>query len=243
MHFFFYSAPPPPPGRRAASPPSFRRTWQKSMTRCQTDRMHNDGSSRQHGRQQRAWPGHGHKTKERKAVGWLGPGRGRVAWPFSQTPARPSFFERRSHDSEFCVVSVGRRRREFEATSSDVADGGVAASEYKGAMYQAMHCCREKQGIQQTAIRRRRIRCFLHSPSDANCIFGRPWRADWPDWATAVCLAFSARVPDCRFASNRTVAVRLRGESQQCVLSPLVCRQHGKQNLFFNQRRQIKRSR
>ena len=144
------------------------------MTRCQTDRMHNDGSSRQHGRQQRAWPGHGHKTKERKAVGWLGPGRGRVAWPFSQTPARPSFFERRSHDSEFCVVSVGRRRREFEATSSDVADGGVAASEYKGAMYQAMHCCREKQGIQQTAIRRRRIRCFLHSPSDANCIFGRP---------------------------------------------------------------------
>ena len=48
-----------------------------------------------------------------------------------------------------------------------------------------------------------------------------------------------ARVPDCRFASNRTVAVRLRGESQQ----PLVCCQHGKQNLFFNQRRQIKRSR
>ena len=187
----------------------------------------------------RPWP----QDQERKAVGWLGPGRGRVAWPFSQTPARPSFFERRSHDSEFCVVSVGRRRREFEATSSDVADGGVAASEYKGAMYQAMHCCREKQGIQQTAIRRRRIRCFLHSPSDANCIFGRPWRADSPDWATAVCLAFSARVPDCRFASNRTVAVRLRGESQQCVLSPLVCRQHGKQNLFFNQRRQIKRSR
>ena len=181
-------------------------------------------------------------TRPGKEGRWLaGPGRGR-AWPFSQTPARPSFFERRSHDSEFCVVSVGRRRREFEATSSDVADGGVAAAS-KGAMYQAMHYCREKQGIQQTAIRRRRIRCFLHSPSDANCIFGRPWRADWPDWATAVCLAFSARVPDCRFASNRTVAVRLRGESQQCVLSPLVCRQHGKQNLFFNQRRQIKRSR
>ena len=28
------------------------------------------------------------------------------------------------------------------------------------------------------------------------------------------------------------VAIRLRGESQQCVLS-LVCRRHGKQNLFF----------
>ena len=112
-------------------------------------------------------------TRPGKEGRWLaGPGRGR-AWPFSQTPARPSFFERRSHDSEFCVVSVGRRRREFEATSSDVADGGVAAAS-KGAMYQAMHCCREKQGIQQTAIRRRRIRCFLHSPSDANCIFGRP---------------------------------------------------------------------
>ena len=49
-------------------------------------------------------------TRPGKEGRWLaGPGRGR-AWPFSQTPARPSFFERRSHDSEFCVVSVGRRR-------------------------------------------------------------------------------------------------------------------------------------
>lgn len=94
--------------RDAASPPSFRRTWQKSMTRCQTDRMHNDGSSRQHGRQQRAWPGHGHKTRKgRPLAGWAG------AWSslaFFADPSTAFFFRRRSHDSEFCVVSVGRRR-------------------------------------------------------------------------------------------------------------------------------------
>ena len=173
----------------------------------------------------RPWP----QDQERKAVGWLG--RGVVELGLFRRPQHGLLFSA-SLARQRILRCLGWTTARIEATSSDVADGGVAAAS-KGAMYQAMHCCREKQGIQQTAIRRRRIRCFLHSPSDANCIFGRPWRADWPDWATAVCLAFSARVPDCRFASNRTVAVRLRGESQQCVLSTLVCRQHGKQNLFF----------
>ena len=60
------------------------------MTRCQTDRMHNDGSSRQHGRQQRAWPGHGHKTRKgRPLAGWAG------AWSslaFFADPSTAFFF-------------------------------------------------------------------------------------------------------------------------------------------------------
>ena len=40
-------------------------------------------------------------------------------------------------------------------------------------MYQAMHCCREIQGIEHVANCAPSNSLFLHSLSDANCIFGR----------------------------------------------------------------------
>ena len=114
----------------------------------------------------RPWP----QDQERKAVGWLG--RGVVELGLFCRPQHGLLFSA-SLARQRILRCLGWTTVRVKATSSDVADGGVAALS-KGAMYQAMHCCREKQGIQQTAIRRRRIRCFLHSPSDANCIFGRP---------------------------------------------------------------------
>ena len=114
----------------------------------------------------RPWP----QDQERKAVGWLG--RGVVELGLFCRPQHGLLFSA-SLARQRILRCLGWTTARVKATSSDVADGGVAAAS-KGAMYQAMHCCKEKQGIQQTAIRRRRIRCFLHSPSDANCIFGRP---------------------------------------------------------------------
>ena len=116
-------------------------------------------------------------------------------------------------------------------------DGGVAAA--GGNVPGHAYCCREKQGIELAkppfnALFLHRAVCPMQTASLAGA-------ADWPDGATAVCLDFSARVPDCRFASNRTVAVRLCGESQQCVLSLVCLSRHGKQNLlFFDRFLQIK---
>ena len=181
----------------------------------------------------RPWP----QDQERKAVGWLG--RGVVELGLFRRPQHGLLFSA-SLARQRILRCLGWTTARVEATSPTAAWRQAST---RGQCTRPCTAVERNRVSNKRQVRRRRIRCFLHSPSDANCIFGRPWRADWPDWATAVCLAFSARVPDCRFASNRTVAVRLRGESQQCVLSPLVCRQHGKQNLFFNQRRQIKRSR
>jgi hypothetical protein len=71
-------------------------------------------------------------TRPGKEGRWLaGPGRGRVAWPFSQTPARPSFFGVARTTANFALSRLDDGAR-FKATSSDVADGGVAASEQGG---------------------------------------------------------------------------------------------------------------
>ena len=206
------------------------------MTRCQTDRMHNDGSSRQHGRQQCAWPSMAKRPDHKKGrplAEWLSsPGRGR-SWPFSLAHGL-LFYRRRSHDSEFALSRLDDSARKRQAVVR--RDGGVAAA--GGNVPGHAYCCREKQGIELAkppfnALFLHRAVCPMQTASLAGA-------ADWPDGATAVCLDFSARVPDCRFASNRTVAVRLCGESQQCVLS-LVCRRHGKQNLlFFDRFLQIK---
>ena len=137
------------------------------MTRCQTDRMHNDGSSRQHGRQQRAWPGHGHKTRKGRPLAGLA-----GAWSSLAFFADPStaFFFRASLARQRilrCLAWTTVRDSKRRAATSPTAAWRQAS---KGAMYQAMHCYREKQGIQQTAdspssnslFFAQSVRCKLH---------------------------------------------------------------------------------
>ena len=148
------------------------------MTRCQTDRMHNDGSSRQHGRQQCAWPSMAKRPDHKKGrplAEWLSSPAG--AWSFLAFLAspRPSFLSASLARQRICVVSAGRqrcapRRRLCEGSDKQLCFDATAAWQQQGAMYQAMHTAVEKNRALNWQSRRsmpcfcteRSVRCKLH---------------------------------------------------------------------------------
>lgn len=180
----------------------------------------------------RPWP----QDQERKAVGWLG--RGVVELGLFRRPQHGLLFSASLARQRILRCLGWTTAARVKATSPTAAWRQRA----RGQCTRPCTAVEREQGIQQTAIRRRRIRCFLHSPSDANCIFGRPGGLTGltgpQPYVSPSLRAFQIAVL-LQIAQSQFVSV----ESHSSVFFRLlyVVNMVSK-TCFFNQRRQIKRS-